>query len=957
MIILIKSKLQIGLCLKTILISIILLNVFTSFTSYSEAIPELNIYVGQSIDLDGYLVREGKIINTATVNYTVGDSQVINVNSSGTISGKKEGRTFITANILSGEKSSTINIIVNVKSTVEALEFTDKSVSLITGSTYTPEYTLLPKYEDVGVINNTIRLKSSDDKIAVVQGNTIRAVSEGDAIIYGYSEDGNRVSYFNIRVTDKYKKIKIVNLEHLSTIYVGEKKDVIVNDEFNSRIEGGLIYSTTNGSILSVGSNGEISGVSDGIATVVVKSDNGHETKVTLKVVSLIDHIEISPKSSTLTSLNETVKLEAKIFNRFSDIEPFDKKLYWYSSNSSIASVNNGIITALKSGIVRITAKTADGGFEDSVSIEVKLNDSVPNILVSDIKVDTEKDEYIVGEEIPLDITVYPLTATNKIVNCNITPSANGQVYSKNGTYYIKLFKEGNYTVKVASANGISSTKRIHALDTLNDIKIESDKIDQTSLRYQMYVGQNGDFTVNYITKKEYNQDDIFEKIYNVSINNSNIKVKEKNDTSFTLTGVSVGKSTITVKTAYTGKTDTIRIDILPIIKSIKAPEELEASVGENVKPDLDIMIVNNQYDIKEIDDPKLTYTIIKSYVYRGYLGSEIDYEKNSIEEMKNLVKEDSIKYYYLMDEIKRKQERLSILQVYYNQGREYVEILPKTKLTDRLGKEIIIAGYGSNGFTGYVRGMIKYQISESQGIKSNIGIIYFNSQLDALLIKSGEEVIGLSQGGLLEDKDVLLNSKTEALIVERFGNNLDADIPDKDYILNIIEFERKINLPELLKQDYRRNLTREDGVSFILSLYEYISGSKIKEVPNKYFKDDTTGISSKGYNLGILSPRNDRLFRPNELLTMEEFSMMLERTIKALQIKQIEYKDKISLTKTNEQESIGITGDNTLAINREAYLKYTRDFKVLWLDGNPVKPYKILKLQELLSMMNESIN
>ena len=39
-----------------------------------------------------------------------------------------------------------------------------------------------------------------------------------------------------------------------------------------------------------------------------------------------------------------------------------NKEVLWTSSNSTVASVKDGLVTALKPGIATITVKTADGG-------------------------------------------------------------------------------------------------------------------------------------------------------------------------------------------------------------------------------------------------------------------------------------------------------------------------------------------------------------------------------------------------------------------------------------------------------------------------------------------------------------------------------------------------------------------------------------------------------------------
>lgn len=49
-----------------------------------------------------------------------------------------------------------------------------------------------------------------------------------------------------------------------------------------------------------------------------------------------------------------------------------NKTVYWSSSNSNVASVNNGTVTAKNPGVATITAKTADGNKSASITVTVK---------------------------------------------------------------------------------------------------------------------------------------------------------------------------------------------------------------------------------------------------------------------------------------------------------------------------------------------------------------------------------------------------------------------------------------------------------------------------------------------------------------------------------------------------------------------------------------------------------
>ena len=107
-----------------------------------------------------------------------------------------------------------------------------------------------------------------------------------------------------------------------------------------------------------------------------------------------------------LLSIGDSILLEATI-------TPFDasnKKVYWSSSNESVCSVNNGLVTAKAKGTAIIMVTTEDGGYTAKCTFTV--NQPVSGI--------TLNRDYItfnnIGESFQLEATVLPEDASNKEV-------------------------------------------------------------------------------------------------------------------------------------------------------------------------------------------------------------------------------------------------------------------------------------------------------------------------------------------------------------------------------------------------------------------------------------------------------------------------------------------------------------------------------------------------------------
>lgn len=156
----------------------------------------------------------------------------------------------------------------------------------------------------------------------------------------------------------------------------------------------------------------------------------------------------IAVTSVTLDSISmtlvegDTQKLTATI----SPSNAENKAVIWTSSNSSVASVREGTVTALKAGESTITAKSEDGG--KTATCEVTVNAKV--YLVESVSLDRTSYEMTEGEIFILSATVNPDNATNKEVTWN---SSNPSVASvDNGK--VEALKPGTATITVKTLDG-----------------------------------------------------------------------------------------------------------------------------------------------------------------------------------------------------------------------------------------------------------------------------------------------------------------------------------------------------------------------------------------------------------------------------------------------------------------------------------------------------------------------
>jgi hypothetical protein len=131
-----------------------------------------------------------------------------------------------------------------------------------------------------------------------------------------------------------------------------------------------VTWSSSNTSVATVNSNGLVTGAAPGTATITVTTVEGNKTATSLITVRIpVDSIELTP--STLT-IEEGKQGSVSVI--FTPSNATNQNVSWSTSNSSVATANNGIITAHAAGTATITATTQDGNRTSTCTITVTVN-------------------------------------------------------------------------------------------------------------------------------------------------------------------------------------------------------------------------------------------------------------------------------------------------------------------------------------------------------------------------------------------------------------------------------------------------------------------------------------------------------------------------------------------------------------------------------------------------------
>ena len=208
-----------------------------------------------------------------------------------------------------------------------------------------------------------------------------------------------------------------------------------------------VIWSSSNKAVASV-KDGEVTALKVGEAVITATSEDGGK-KATCKVVVSAKHIPVS--SVTLDKEEVSLILEDKI-TLTATVAPenaSNKTIVWTISDESIATVEDGEVTALKTGEAVITATSEDGGKKATCKVTV----SAKPVPVTGVSLNKQKARVFINDELTLTATVAPEDATNKTL---VWTTSNALVATvKNGV--VKGISVGETDITVKTEDGYHS--------------------------------------------------------------------------------------------------------------------------------------------------------------------------------------------------------------------------------------------------------------------------------------------------------------------------------------------------------------------------------------------------------------------------------------------------------------------------------------------------------------------
>jgi uncharacterized protein YjdB len=230
----------------------------------------------------------------------------------------------------------------------ETIQFLNNETSINVGDRLSLQTAVIP-----ADANQDIVLKSSDEGIAIVNGQELLAVADGTVTITAL-QDNVVYGSFTISINPVLATDIKFSQESLE-LGIGRSVEILADLIPINTTNRNITYASSDSSIAKVDGN-SVTAISAGSAIITAAHASGLTADLAINVIPVLpDVIEISGASSLQINSSDTLSVD------FSPVDVTDRNITWSSSDKKILSVKNGVLFANKIGTAVVTATHTSG--------------------------------------------------------------------------------------------------------------------------------------------------------------------------------------------------------------------------------------------------------------------------------------------------------------------------------------------------------------------------------------------------------------------------------------------------------------------------------------------------------------------------------------------------------------------------------------------------------------------
>ena len=356
--------------------------------SFTDEVIDLKVGETKKIN---YEVTKGKDVEFSLPNETIARIDGDN------ITGVSVGEVLLTATIKGTKTTATITVKVSkpVDTVVDVTNITiaGKNAGLV-GEEVLLTATVVPD----NATDKTVTWSSSDDALATVVDGKVALLKAGEVTIKAVA--GGKEATHVITITEPVIDVESITISGDDTGFVGEEILLTATVLPENAADKTITWESSDFEVAVV-SQGKVTLLKAGQVTITAKAGGKEATHVITVSPILADSVTVTGLERGF--VGETVTLTATILPE----NTTDKTIVWSSSDETLATVEDGVVTLLKAGDVTIKAKVGEVEGTHAIKIE--------NVLPESIAISGLNHGYV-GDEITLTATILPENTTDKTI-------------------------------------------------------------------------------------------------------------------------------------------------------------------------------------------------------------------------------------------------------------------------------------------------------------------------------------------------------------------------------------------------------------------------------------------------------------------------------------------------------------------------------------------------------------
>lgn len=434
----------------------------TVIDSFAISETEHIMNAGESFELNA-IVTDQK----ANVTWTSSDESVATITLSDTdkykvtINAVSKGTAVIKAiQEVNGVKKYA-ECTVNVNEPVQNITLVPTILEIDKGEQYPLKLIFEPEKAD----NTEVRWVSSDESIATVSdAGVITAVEGGDCTISVVTLDGVKVASCKLHVRVPVTDITLSQSKVKCSFSLGTYQLSYSVLPQGQGVNTNVAWSSSDTSILKVDQNGLVTFVKPGNATILCQAEDTGTTGINptatcdFEVEQPVTSVALDYTDVTL-KIGETLRLTSTVLPK----DATNKELTWVSSNTSVVTVNDGMLTAVAGGDAAILVQSVDSGV--TALCNVKVYQPVTSVTLNTNSMEVRK-----GAEFWLYATANPSNADNPAITWT---SSNTTVATVDATGKVTTLAAGEAVITATSVDtGVFATCKLVVLEPVTGISL-----------------------------------------------------------------------------------------------------------------------------------------------------------------------------------------------------------------------------------------------------------------------------------------------------------------------------------------------------------------------------------------------------------------------------------------------------------------------------------------------------